>query len=68
MTDRLKDEERVKAKWPKHDVRPIWTSRGWRIIAVPPLGGECIELGRTSSGHVPESEAWADAASRLETK
>lgn len=57
-------EERVKAVY--DDAQACWTSRGWRIMAnIPGLGVEVI--GRTDSGHVPESEAWQDAADRLES-
>ena len=55
-------EQTVKAVYP--DAQACWTSRGWRIMAdIPGLGMEII--CSTDSGHVPESEAWQDAADRL---
>lgn len=52
-------EEIVKAKWP--DAQAIWTSRGWRVISEQADG----LIGRTDSGHVPEQDAWQDAARRI---
>lgn len=59
MTETAK--ERVLAVWP--DATATWTSRGWRIITSKPCAGNVI--GATTSGHVPEDNAWQDAASRL---
>ena len=57
-------EQKVKRVYP--DAQAIWSSRGWRIMAeIPGLGVEVI--GSTDSGHVPESEAWADAKDRLDS-
>jgi hypothetical protein len=53
-------EERVKLVYPEAEC--YWTSRGWRIM-VP---GEESVIGRTDSGHVPASDAWADALRRIE--
>ena len=60
-------ERKVKAKF--SDAEAVWTSRGWRIISSYAFRhGWSLELGRTDSAHVPEGEAWADAASRLEVE
>jgi hypothetical protein len=72
MTGRMKtettmsSEEKVKAEYP--DSQICWTSRGWRIFAghYPSPGGAVKEIGRTNSAHVPPTEAWDDAAKRLE--
>ncbi len=58
----MTSKEKVLARYPK--AQCLWTSRGWRVLAL--FVGKPIEIGRTSSGHVPEEEAWDDAASRLE--
>lgn len=41
-----------------------WTSRGWRVWAGN-IDDGIVELGRTISAHVPESEAWEDAAKKM---
>jgi hypothetical protein len=57
--------EKVLAEYP--DAQTVWTSRGWRVFAsIPHIGTE--EIGRTNSAHVPEIEAWEDAARRLGRK
>lgn len=57
----LSDEEVVKQVFPNAEC--AWTSRGWRVLML--LEGDVVELGRSSSGHAPESEAWADARSKI---
>jgi hypothetical protein len=61
----LSDEEVVRQVYP--DATATLTSQGWRVLVdVPNIGVN--EIGRTSSGHVPEAEAWAHARAKLEVK
>jgi hypothetical protein len=55
------EEARVKQRYP--DAQCQWTSRGWRVLGH--IDGSLAELGRTSSAHVPELEAWADASRKM---
>lgn len=65
MSAERTDEQVVTEKWPEAQCQ--WTSRGWRVWAGN-IDDGIIELGRTSSAHVPESEAWANAAKRLKAR
>lgn len=62
MSAERTDEQVVKEKWPEAQCQ--WTSRGWRVWAGN-IDDGIIELGRTTSAHVPEAAAWADAARRI---